>query len=390
MSPETLPSAAPASTSGAPPALSVGPFPFLGHRLSLLAGAARSIWAGALYKLNFTVTGYCNSKCVTCDIWKEYPFSKEPDPRELSLDEIERFFERLPPTLNWLSLTGGEPHARRDFVEIVEAAIRRIPNLHLVGIPSNGLLQERVMRLMASLVGKPHPLVFMSFSIDGPEEVHDRVRGVPGGFRKTWATYEAARAAAKDDPDIVVSIETTVSSQNVGEISGFLAQTIDAGHPVTITIGHNAFLYANVAGSDSDKNGKNGKPLMSPGGKRSDLETVLQVLRRRVPSWRPKGQIDARYLNGILPFLDHPRRQVVPCTALRASVSVDAVGEVHPCLMWGEPLGNLRDHDYDVARILARPETRHVREAIRQEKCPNCWTPCEAYQSLLGRILKPL
>lgn len=355
--------------------------PFLGHRLGLLGSVARNVWSGALYKLNFTVTGYCNSKCVTCDIWKEYPFSMDPEPKELALDEIERFFSRLPPTLNWLSLTGGEPHARKDFPEIVGAAIRHIPNLHLVGIPSNGLLPERVMRLVESLLRRPHPLMFLSFSVDGPEAVHDRVRGVPGGFRKTWATYEAVRKATAGDPDFVVSIETTVSSQNVGEISGFLEETLDAGHLLTITIGHNAYLYTNAEG---------GKASMSPAGEREKLAAVIGLLKGRAPRWRPKGRVDRRYLDGVLRFADAPARQVVPCTALRSSVSVDALGQVHPCLMWGEPLGNLRDHDYDIVRILGGAPARAARETIEAERCPNCWTPCEAYQSILGKIMRPI
>lgn len=355
--------------------------PLWGHRLALLGAVARSIWAGALYKLNFTVTGYCNSRCLTCDIWKEYPFSAETDPKELSLAEIETFFEKLPRTVSWLSLTGGEPHARADFPEIVQAAIRRIPNLHLIGIPSNGLLPERALRLVRSLAGRPHPLLFLSFSVDGPEPVHDRVRGVPGGFRRTWGTYEAVRAAARDDPDVVVSLETTVSSQNVEAIGPFLAETIDAGHLLTITIGHNAYLYTN-AGS--------GKASVSPAARREALTAVVGLLRGRIPRWRPKGHVDGRYLDGVLRFVDDPARQVVPCAALKSSVSVDALGQVHPCLMWGKPLGSLRDHDYDISRILAAAAARAAREKIVAEKCPNCWTPCEAYQSILGKLMKPL
>lgn len=355
--------------------------PFLGHRIALLGSVARNVWTGSLYKLNFTVTGYCNSKCVTCDIWKEYPFSKDPDPKELSLAEIETFFGKLPPSLNWLSLTGGEPHARKDFPEIVGAAIRRIPNLHLVGIPSNGLLSDRTMRLVESLVGRPHPLMFLSFSMDGPEAVHDRVRGVPGGFKKTWETYEAVREAVRGDPDFVVSLETTVSSQNVGEISPFLAETIDAGHLLTITIGHNAYLYTNAEA---------GKESMSPARERDRLASVIGLLKGKAPWWRPKGHIDWRYLDGVLKFAGNPARQVVPCTALKSSVSVDALGHVHPCLMWGEPLGSLREHDYDIMPILAGAATREARKKVKEEKCPNCWTPCEAYQGILGRLIKPL
>ena len=129
----------------------------MSHRPGLISSVARSVWRGALYKVNFAVTGFCNSKCLTCDIWKTYPFAGDRDAKELTLEEIERFFAKLPDSVSWLSLTGGEPFSRKDFTQIVEAAIARIPDLHLIGIPNNGLLPDRVTAFMERFVGKPHP-----------------------------------------------------------------------------------------------------------------------------------------------------------------------------------------------------------------------------------------
>ncbi len=371
---QTLPEPIPAATDAMPPpATATG-----SHRARLLREVARSVYRGSLYKLNFAVNGVCNSRCVTCDIWKDENPPSGPHGGDLSLDEIGRFFARIPDTVNWLSLTGGEPHLRKDFAQIVHEAIRRIPNLHLIGSPSNGLLPDRVMGLVESLLGHPHPLMFLSFSIDGPPEVHDRVRGIPGGFRKTWETYEAVRRATRGDPDFVISVETTVSSHNVTQVSPFLEETLDAGHLLTITIGHNAFLYVNAQ-----------KGSVSPLSQRAALGRVLRVMRSRTRLTTPKGLVERRYLDGILRYADRPRRQVVPCTALRASVSIDHRGDVHPCLMWGRPIGNLRDVDYDIARLLSSDEGRAARREVKREQCPNCWTPCEAYQSIIGRALKP-
>ena len=150
------------------------------------------------------------------------------------------------------------------------------------------------------------------------------------------------------------------------------------GHALTLTVAHNAYLYTNE-----------GKESVSPLADPEKLADVLAIVRGSKRAFDPKGIVERRFLDGIQAFKSNPRRQVVPCAALASSVSVDAVGDVHPCLMWGERLGNLRDHGYDLGRILELDAARSARLQVEAEQCPNCWTPCEAYQSIIGQVLKP-
>ena len=46
--------------------------------------------------------------------------------------------------------------------------------------------------------------------------------------------------------------------------------------------------------------------------------------------------------------------------------------------------------DYDLGRIWRDPETREVQREIWDYKCPQCWTPCEAYQTIAGNMPKAL
>ncbi len=88
------------------------------------------------YKLNFSITSLCNSRCRTCNIWR---FSNSKRKNELGLAEIEKIFKNFP-GLTWLSISGGEPFIRPDFDKIILSAIRYCPNLCMLSIPSNGLL----------------------------------------------------------------------------------------------------------------------------------------------------------------------------------------------------------------------------------------------------------
>jgi radical SAM protein with 4Fe4S-binding SPASM domain len=76
------------------------------------------------------------------------------------------------------------------------------------------------------------------------------------------------------------------------------------------------------------------------------------------------------------------------CHALRASCFVDSLGQVYPCTIWDRRLGSLRDVDYDLARLWNTPAATALQADVWERRCPNCWTPCEAYQSILGNALR--
>ena len=80
------------------------------------------------------------------------------------------------------------------------------------------------------------------------------------------------------------------------------------------------------------------------------------------------------------------RRTPVRCHALRASCFIGPDGIVYPRSTWDRPLGNLREYDYDLKRIWNSDEARRVQREVLEERCPHCWTPCEAYQSLFGNL----
>ena len=55
----------------------------------------------------------CNSRCAMCNIWQ----IQEPD--ELGLE----YFKRLPKSLRYINISGGEPFLYRDLVELVKISL---------------------------------------------------------------------------------------------------------------------------------------------------------------------------------------------------------------------------------------------------------------------------
>ena len=77
------------------------------------------------------------------------------------------------------------------------------------------------------------------------------------------------------------------------------------------------------------------------------------------------------------------------CHALSASCFVDSWGNVFPCTIYDRKLGSLRDVGYDLRRIWSSDLAVRTQKEIWEYDCPQCWTPCEAYQSIMGNFLVP-
>jgi radical SAM protein with 4Fe4S-binding SPASM domain len=77
----------------------------------------------------------------------------------------------------------------------------------------------------------------------------------------------------------------------------------------------------------------------------------------------------------------------MPCHALRASCFIDPWGVVYPCITYSKPIGSLRDTGMRLDPIWNAFETTRVQREIWDGQCPQCWTACEAYQSILGNVL---
>jgi radical SAM protein with 4Fe4S-binding SPASM domain len=77
------------------------------------------------------------------------------------------------------------------------------------------------------------------------------------------------------------------------------------------------------------------------------------------------------------------------CHALRSSCFIDPWGTVFPCISYSRPLGRLRDTGMALDPIWRKAATAGVQREIWSGDCPQCWTACEAYQTILGNVLRP-
>lgn len=141
------------------------------------------------------ITLACNLKCSHCG---SRAGRRRPD--ELSTEEamdVVRALARL--GAREVSLIGGEAFMRRDWLEIIRA------------IADHGMaptLQSGAYRLTPEKVraAADAGLVGAGVSIDGPREVHDRIRGVRGSFDWALRALEAIR-----DAGLVASVNSQIA-----------------------------------------------------------------------------------------------------------------------------------------------------------------------------------
>ena len=321
-------------------------------------------------KVNFAMTYWCQYRCKTCTIWQRRPQG------ELTTDEILQFV-RNTADVSWLDVTGGEIFLRSDIGEVLEAIVVSWKRLALLHFPTNGFLTDRIVEVCERLAARGGPQIVVTVSIDGNESLNDETRGIRGGYRRQIQTFTALRRIRGIRPVFGM----TLSSYNVGRFDEtFRACQHDCPG---LEIGD---FHLNVAQLSPHYYGNAGTPEILPAREGVVRELRLYRSMRRIPRTAAEW-LEGEYLRRLEKYVETgtlPMR----CHSLRSSCFIDPFGTVFPCITYSRPLGSLRDTGMNLAPIWNAPPTAAIQSEIWDGDCPQCWTACEAYQSILGNLAR--
>ena len=138
-----------------------------------------------LNTLIFFVTSRCNAACETCFYHEE--LNQKGD---LSLEHIGKISKTMPGITDlWLS--GGEPTLRKDVDQIVDLFVENNGVNRLI-IPTNGIIKSRVFETVDHALTTHETLtdLYLNIALDGYGKTHDKIRGVPGNWKKTLECIE--------------------------------------------------------------------------------------------------------------------------------------------------------------------------------------------------------
>jgi MoaA/NifB/PqqE/SkfB family radical SAM enzyme len=320
-------------------------------------------------KVNLCVTYWCQYRCKTCNIWRRRPVD------ELSTDELLAFI-RKNRDIAWLDVTGGEIFLRKDISDILEAIVRTWPRLSVLHFPTNGFLTEAIAAAVGRIAGRGAYRLIVTVSLDGDEALNDEVRGVKGGFRRQIDTFKAIRRLR----GVEAVLGMTLSAHNLDAVD----RTFEACRRECPDLSPND-LHLNLAQISDHYYGNAGDAGLAP---RGDAREVMRRYRATLGMPRSLSDwVERAFLKELDAFLDTGRTPM-RCHALRSSCFIDPWGGVLPCITWNRPLGSLRETGMDLAPIWRSDQAAALQHEVWEGRCPQCWTACEAYQSILGNAFR--
>lgn len=316
------------------------------------------------YKITFALTYRCNLKCRICRIWQR-PLLKEMDAAS-----IGKIFQGLL-GLGWLDLTGGEVTLRPDLLEIVGLIIKKARRLLVFHVSTNGQMPEKAFHLAEEIL-RLGVIPVINVSLDGPAEVNDRLRGVNGAYRRSIETFNALKKLRKG----FYYLSCTISNRNALDLEDLLA-----GLKKDVR----GFTYRDIHFNIFHRSSHYYRNQEADGFCGVDMRKIDRffVLSRR--GHFVKRFLEKEYLAGLRRYLEG-ERHFLTCQAMNASCFIDPYGNVYPCGMYDRPIGELSQIGFDLRRLWESPGALSARAAIEKTACPGCWSPCEAYPAILGRL----
>jgi len=321
--------------------------------------------------ITLSVTYHCNSRCKTCNIWR-----KRGNGEELSLEELDLIFRSLGKTPYWFTISGGEPFLRRDLADICRSIYHHCEP-GIINIATNGLLCDIIAETVSQIAAScPRTHLVINLSLDGIGGEHDNLRGVPGNWDRAMRTYRTLKSL--DHSNLEIGVHTVISRHNVNSLSQIYEY-------VTAELKPDSYI-TEIAEErvELDTIGAGITPSLE------EYVTAIDYLSPKIKQSRFSGisRITQAFRLQYYTFVKQTmrrKRQVIPCYAGFASAQIAPDADVWMCCIKAEPIGNLRDADYDFRKVWFSRKANELRRRIKSKEC-YCPMANASYTSMLHHL----
>jgi MoaA/NifB/PqqE/SkfB family radical SAM enzyme len=318
--------------------------------------------------ITVSVSYRCNSRCKTCNVWLL------PND-DLTLEEWDHVYESLGSAPYWFTFSGGEPTLRKELPEMVASAYRHC-RPGIINIPTNGI-QHKVIpgRIEQVLQAAPKSQVIINLSLDGVGLKHDEVRGVRNNWSHAMITWAALKELQKQYKHLTLGIHTVISNFNVDsfpELCEYVQRELKPDSYITEIAEERVEL---------DTVGLGITPTVEK--YTVAIDTLLESMReQRLTGVAEVTQAFRRQYYDLVKRTLREQRQVIPCMAGVASAQIAPNGDVWPCCVRAQSMGNLREHDYDFGSVWRTGKAAQLRRSIKAGEC-HCPLANAAYTNML-------
>jgi MoaA/NifB/PqqE/SkfB family radical SAM enzyme len=312
-----------------------------------------------------SVTNRCNSRCLTCNVWKIYIEKPELQKDEFKTGEFDQTFQSIGRAPFWITMSGGEPFLRKDLAQICEAAYHHCQPA-IINIPTNGILTDIIPETTKEISEKcPKTSIVINVSLDGIGFMHDEIRRIPGNFDKLLETYQILKKLQDEFQNLEIGIHSVVSKFNVDKLleTYEYAKQLEPDSYITEVAEERSELFTINSGITPDLK-KYEDFIQELTNKMKHDSLASKKVSKTTKAFR---LVYYKIATQVL----KEKKQVIPCYAGYASCQISPLGEVWPCCILGyeASIGNLRNVEYNFKKIWQSEKAYEIRKHIRDRTC---------------------
>lgn len=304
----------------------------------------------------FFVTNRCNARCKHCFYWQN--LNKKD---ELTLKEIAKISSKLG-NVQVLLLSGGEPVLHNDLYEIVSLFIENNAT-KVVSIPTNAMLTKAIINTVEKLVTSFPEITFsVNPSVDALYEKNDELRGIKGAFDRSVETLRELCQMRKKYNNLEIVVNTTISNVNYMDMD----EMIEFFKSFDLTY-HNFEL---LRGSPKEQD-----ITLPPLNEIRNIHLKAMQARQFYIERRKLGLIEKASVLGITRYAQSIKERVLNsgkfpfvCSAGENIIVLEPNGDVRLCEL-RPSVGNLKENDFDIEKVLKSKKSRHMAAAAKDCKC---------------------
>jgi len=301
----------------------------------------------------------CNCRCVMCDIWRIR------QTREITERDLEPHLDSfLKLKVKWIVFSGGEPLMHSDLASLCRMC--RTEGIRLTLLTAGLLLEKHAEMIVESMDD-------VIVSIDGPPDIHDRIRAVPGAYRRL---HQGIQSLRKHRPQIPISGRCTIQKLNQCE----LRNTVWTAHELNLN--SVSFLAADTTSEAFNRpNGwtrERQTTVALDEGEADQLDVEIEALIRDCRKEIESGFVvesSSKLRRIALHFhmqLGQVQASAPRCNAPWVSAVVESDGAVRPCF-FHRPIGNIHERPFaDILNGLEALEFRQHLDISTNPICRNC------------------
>lgn len=292
-------------------------------------------------KLQWHITERCNLRCAHC--YQETYSGKELEFQEL-LIVIEQFKDllNLMQARGHITITGGEPFIRQDFMDILE--VISASNFSFAILTNGSFIDTNMARRLRNLMPE-----FVQVSIEGTKSTHDSIRGA-GNFDRT---VKAVKHLVHEH--IRTFISFTAHRENFREFS----EVARLSRELKV-----ARLWADRL---IPQGGGVAKVMLTPEETREFFEIMNQERKNSRRGFFRKTEIAMHRALQFLVAGGEPYH----CTAGETLITVQPNGDLFPCRRMPIRIGNLMETP--LVELYFRSELFHALRTRAIEECRGCF-----------------